>query len=266
MNYTFDQYSSLINAGVQLSKSPAIQNFSKFAARITNILEPFARESGYDSFTQLCGDLARMEQKTSTLNANGWIPHPTIPLDLLPESPENEYETSENIISYFDAHWDEVQNIFIGNLDTYKADDCTKDILLQILHAHGQRHYHLVVCGVFPEMERITREALKLTPTKSLSKQKELCKRILEIPLHEIPASWHFVLRLINHLEGHLYKNINNINSLKSLEENKIPNRHASMHGMVMYNSVQSSLNAIFLLDYMLAFVGIIKDIDSKDK
>ena len=41
----------------------------------------------------------------------------------------------------------------------------------------------------------------------------------------------------------------------KRLEQDPVPNRHAAMHGYVVYSSQQNSLNAIFMADYILGVV-----------
>lgn len=53
-------------------------------------------------------------------------------------------------------------------------------------------------------------------------------------------------------LEGHLYERINDENDRSRFADNQIPNRHAAIHGLVPYSSEKSSLNSIFLIDFVL--------------
>jgi hypothetical protein len=43
------------------------------------------------------------------------------------------------------------------------------------------------------------------------------------------------------------------------LESDPVPNRHAAIHGMIVYNSVWHSLNVIFMTDYAFQVVSAIK-------
>ncbi|MCY4138623.1 MAG: hypothetical protein OXF56_10200 [Rhodobacteraceae bacterium] len=38
-----------------------------------------------------------------------------------------------------------------------------------------------------------------------------------------------------------------------------MPNRHAAVHGLVVYSSMQNSLNAIFMADYIFQPIGVLK-------
>ena len=52
--------------------------------------------------------------------------------------------------------------------------------------------------------------------------------------------------------EGHLYEQIDDENDRSRFADNPIPNRHAALHGLVPYSSEKSSLNSIFLMDFVL--------------
>ena len=39
------------------------------------------------------------------------------------------------------------------------------------------------------------------------------------------------------------------------LKQDPVPNRHAAIHGLVVYSSPQNSLNAIFIADYIFRIV-----------
>ncbi len=56
-------------------------------------------------------------------------------------------------------------------------------------------------------------------------------------------------------MENHLYKRIDNENDRSMFEESPIPNRHAAVHGLVPYASEKSSLNSIFLADFVFLMI-----------
>ena len=41
--------------------------------------------------------------------------------------------------------------------------------------------------------------------------------------------------------------------------EEPVPNRHAAVHGLAVYSSMQSSLNAIFMADFIFQAIGVLK-------
>ncbi len=58
-------------------------------------------------------------------------------------------------------------------------------------------------------------------------------------------------------LTSHLYEPIRNENDRKSFLDNSVPNRHAVIHGLVIYSSEQSSLNSIFMFEYVLQLISL---------
>jgi hypothetical protein len=47
--------------------------------------------------------------------------------------------------------------------------------------------------------------------------------------------------------------------NLAKISGDSIPNRHAAIHGYVSYDSAQSSLNAIFITDYIFQVIQAAK-------
>ena len=43
------------------------------------------------------------------------------------------------------------------------------------------------------------------------------------------------------------------------LARDPVPNRPAVVHGLVVYSSMQNSLNAIFMTDYIFLVIGLLK-------
>ena len=67
-------------------------------------------------------------------------------------------------------------------------------------------------------------------------------------------------------LENHLYEQVKNEADRTELAANSIPNRHAAIHGLVPYSTEKSSLNSIFLTDFVFHIITemkreIIKDV-----
>ena len=48
----------------------------------------------------------------------------------------------------------------------------------------------------------------------------------------------------------HLYSNVKAPQRLSEVEADPVPNRHAALHGLVVYASAQASLNALIMAEY----------------
>jgi len=46
---------------------------------------------------------------------------------------------------------------------------------------------------------------------------------------------------------------------LARMEADPVPNRHAALHGIIVYRSFKNSLNAIFMTDYIFQVVDAVK-------
>ena len=45
----------------------------------------------------------------------------------------------------------------------------------------------------------------------------------------------------------------------KCFEQDPIPNRHAALHGLVIYSSMQNSLNSIFMTEFIFQVISALK-------
>ena len=63
------------------------------------------------------------------------------------------------------------------------------------------------------------------------------------------------------YLQDHLYDNINNEVDRNRFINHQIPNRHAAIHGLLTYPTVQNSLNSIFMVEYVLQLLSARKTI-----
>ena len=53
-----------------------------------------------------------------------------------------------------------------------------------------------------------------------------------------------------------LFQKVQSEEDRERLQQDPIPNRHAALHGLVVYSSQQNSLNAIFIADYIFRIFG----------
>lgn len=53
-----------------------------------------------------------------------------------------------------------------------------------------------------------------------------------------------------------LFQKVRSEEDRERLVQDPIPNRHATLHGLVVYSSQQNSLNSIFIADYIFRIFG----------
>jgi hypothetical protein len=67
-------------------------------------------------------------------------------------------------------------------------------------------------------------------------------------------------LNLFRRLTKHLYENVRTEPDRQRFAQDPVPNRHAAVHGLVIYSSMQNSLNTIFMADYIFQVISFLKN------
>lgn len=62
-----------------------------------------------------------------------------------------------------------------------------------------------------------------------------------------------------------MYTNVHTEESLELVKQDAVPNRHAAMHGLVVYSTPQNSLNMIFVADYIFQIISSFKESHQSD-
>ena len=178
----------------------------------------------------------------------GWLTHPTLPVTLLDETEDEHLDDA--IMAYYRTNWEEVRSTIEANTDQYLIDEDSREVMKQALEAHERQLYRLVPRALLTEIEAVIRRQLRGNKVGSFDMKPEIAK-LAEAP---ISSGRNLSSDLMEYeaLEEHLYVNINDEAERKQFADNDIPNRHAAVHGLVPYSSEKSSLNSIFLSDFVL--------------
>ena len=185
----------------------------------------------------------------------GWVIHHTLPLTLLEETPEEDLD--EAILNYYQAEWPTIRRTLELDTDSYLIDEDSKEIMKQALAGHEAGLYRLIPRAILPEIETLIRKELHQGKPQPLNMTEEV--RIFG----EIPAS--FSRGLASGLSGYealaqtLYKHVKTESDQMKVAANPIPNRHATIHGLVAYAGEKTSLNSIFLADFVFDIFTKIK-------
>lgn len=83
-------------------------------------------------------------------------------------------------------------------------------------------------------------------------------KQVDNLPAGEV-ITHEYGLHLFQKLKAHLYEKVGEDEAIiAKLAADPVPNRHAALHGLVCYKTVQSSLNAIIIADFIFHLINCI--------
>ena len=187
----------------------------------------------------------------------GWIPHYTLPLNLI-ENKEGE-KLDLAIMFHYRDKWLKVREELERETDKYLIDEHTKNTMKEALQAHSCKLYHLVTPTLLVSIESAVRIHLnKNTVEQRLDVKEKILRGFENLP---VSNTRNLSSEMIQYetIKNHVYKHINNEADRADLSENQIPNRHAAIHGLVLYASEKTSLNSIFLADFTFHTITEIK-------
>jgi hypothetical protein len=140
------------------------------------------------------------------------------------------------------------------------VDDEAKAAFREALDAHTVGMYRCVCRLLFPEIERVARlEIYDGRVGKRMTSQHDLRKLAGRLTPGALEPIGFLNLNLFKKLQGHLYDDIKTEEHRVRCEADAVPNRHAALHGFVVYATMQNSLNTIFMTDYILQIIDYYK-------
>lgn len=189
---------------------------------------------------------------------SGWLPHYTAPFILL-ESITDAESLSKLIERHYINNWVGVKDKFKAHVAELNVDDEAKATFYEALDAHGHGLYRTTARTLFPEIERLARsntgDGGNLTNIASLI---DIRKAAGNLGLGELgppeggPVLAHFV-----RMSHHLYEHVRTPEAVVSLTSDPVPNRHATVHGLVSYKTMQSSFNSLIMTEFMYRVISL---------
>ena len=186
-----------------------------------------------------------------------WFPHSTFPRHLLNGIGHDAY-SDEIVLTYYRDNWSAVKRAIEQELSECHVDRDAKEAVRQALIAHENGLYQLVPPALFTAIERSVRVGLYDDRVGNISVKERLVNILGKLPSSVLPDG---VLAFVgfNQLSHHLYENIRTDDVRERFLDTSIPNRHATIHGLVIYSSEKSSLNAIFVAMYVFRILTVLK-------
>lgn len=224
-----------------------------------------------NSFIKRLADEFRAAALADRVNSTGWLPHETTPFSQIAtdDTPE---EIDRKLSAYYSENWPAVREVFATRLEKYDLDDEAKNTFREAMDAHEAGLYRCSVRVLFPEIERIAREDIYdgkyYEPAKeddpddkrpSITNLTGLRDTVGGMPLH-IVGSVDYGMALYDRMMQHLYKNVGTTKSkIERYRNDPVPNRHASLHGIVPYKSAKNSINMLVMADFMFHIISGMK-------
>lgn len=233
------------------------QNMAEVAASIRGALLDF--QTIHDAIVasqpalQLRAIAAERARVKRILDA-GYLPNRHVDWTKLhADVPEDDF--GSNIEALVHDNWDEIEARFLENDYGDLDGDDSIAVMREALIAHRAGLYRAVVRLVMPEIERSVRLHFGDGRVNDTKIPAEFMKETAELPagiVFGISGGYD----TFRYIEENLYASVRTPDLLADYAANPIPNRHATVHGLLPYNSWQASVNAIFVLDFYLLLIG----------
>lgn len=202
----------------------------------------------------------RLAHRHVVFNKAGWLLHYTTPFDLIGDD-ITAAGLSDLLDDYYRRNWPQVSAEFRARLAALDVDGEAKATFCEALDAHGAGFYRATVRLLFPEIERVARIELLEGSLKGIASLKEVRKAAGEqLGLSDLePMGGGPVIAQFARMSGHLYEEAKTPELVAKLAGDPVPNRHAAVHGLVEYRTLQSSLNALIMTEFMFQVVTALK-------
>jgi len=228
----------------------AMQSINTLKERISRELEPLK---------EVITHWSRIEVACKRLDGAGWLPHDTVPMQLIAEIDCNHEKLSHIIEDHYRSNWKIVKESFLRNLDFCEIDEEAKATFLEALNAHEYGLYRVPPRLLFPEIERVSRIEVHGGRINGLASQRELRKISEDLSLFDVNIPGLYTLRLYDRFVAHMYVKVEDDISVNAMSADAVPNRHAALHGLVVYATMKSSINALIMTDFVFQVVTVIK-------
>ena len=182
-------------------------------------------------------------------DSNGLLYHYTFPNELIVGKSAVKEEWGLAVLDFYREEWHHVASQIESKVDHYMIPQASRETLKEGLEAHGYGLYRAVPRIVFPEIERVlVDKGYKFSSFKLVKDIKDLGS---DLTLGDFPdailgmPTWEMFV-------DHVYKRVETPAEVAHHQGHSVPNRHAAIHGKVNYDTQVQSLNAIFLVDFMV--------------
>ena len=218
----------------------------------------------------MLSEFKKWDVGSEVLGKAGWLPHYTMPYDDIADYGEDIKAVRIGLLNHYESKWKDVRSEIESRLSGYKIDAEAKATFREALDVHEAGLYRCVCRVLFPEIERVLRAELFNNEIGKIGYKKFVNKLLDGKHIEDFVLDGLYDLSIFEHLTKAitteeasgsdkliygLFQGVKSEADRDRLNKDPIPNRHAAIHGLVVYSSQQNSLNAIFMTDYVFRVV-----------
>lgn len=202
---------------------------------------------------QLVQSLGRLSAAKEPLQQRGILSHRSTPWDLFKADAAEDFPDA--VLDFYEHQWDRAEAVFMSDIDSYLIGDDAKDAFMEAIQCHRRGLFRASVLTLLPAVEMEFRRAFEIGPGVQAVNLEELRKAVMEAPagvllIHVAP------LHLFEILDEHTYERVKTQEDVDRLSRDPIPNRHAAIHGLLIYKTRLNSLNALIIADYVFFLIS----------
>ena len=277
-------------SGLREVLAPLVQAMENEQARWYAALEPLKRvaqqiESEWARLHTVLAPFAQEIERglaAENLLKQGWVPNFATPYDLVDECGDDGVTLEKSLLDYYTVNWGAVRTQLESRLASYAIDDEAKATFREALDAHEAGFYRAVSRLLFPEFERLFRAALfdgraGQIPYSNFMEKLFSDEEADHLGLGDFLIAGFQDIVLFKYMTESVRKpristddpsgaapeyvpglavRVDKTN-IALARQSPIPTRHAVVHGLVTYSSKQSSLNTIFIADYVFSILSV---------
>ena len=225
-------------------------------------------------------EFSKWNVSSEVLGRAGWLPHYTTPFDLVAKWDKDTGAVQGTLLDYYEDNWKMIRSQIESRLSDYNVDSESISTFHEALDAHEAGLYRCVSRVLFPEIERVIRVELFSNYVGNIGYKKKIRRLLDGKDLGDFIAGGFYELTLFSHLTKNvedaevsgsekfiygLFENVNTEEDRKRVQQYPVPNRHAAMHGLVVYSSKLNSLNMIFMTDYFFEVISLLRSQGGED-
>lgn len=238
-------FQSLVNvaANVQRLTEP-FQPLSQSMTRASQAIAPFL-----EAVAPLIEHQVRYNKFIDAVGPTGWLPYHTLSIDYVEEL-ENDVSLLEVCLAeFYETNWDNIRQDIESRLNFYCISEESKETFREALSAHSVGHYRCVCRVLFPQIEKEFRIHFFEDSAGHIT-SREILNQLNSLELKSFLPREAYGWILLDRLVDHLYEKVDGDNRTQ-YEDDFVPNRHASAHGLVSYSTFKHSMNMIVMSDYI---------------
>ncbi len=252
---------SLVGIGTALNQmlepfQPLIQSMTRVSQAIAPYLETLAPYIQH---------LVRYNKFVDSVHQTRWLPYYTVSIDYVEKYADDSSHLEAHLENFYKTNWENIRQDIEKRLNHYHIKEETKETFREALSAHGTGHYRCVCRVLFPEIDREFRIRFFNDTAGSISSKKMLEELGNSTSLKNILPNEAYGWILFDRLVDHLYEPVDDSNRGK-YENDFVPNRHASTHGLVQYSTFKHSMNMIIMADYIFQILTSIAELKSSQQ